>query len=173
MNLLLDVVTRARLGTASYGREGAITKLGLDREHFQAKQDEVFAPLVESLLAGKEETEVLEGLREAVKSLGVRKPSRLSDENEATVRLQLSRLAARLKEAAVIPGLTVFQAKGREWERVGVVLSRAQLAALASGLRALEEEHCIIYVAITRAKRFCGQLSGTSEHDVDSLPLDV
>ena len=69
MNLLLDVVTRARLGTASYGREGAITKLGLDREHFQAKQDEVFAPLVESLLAGKDEAEVLEDLREAVKSL--------------------------------------------------------------------------------------------------------
>lgn len=173
MNLLLDVVTRARLGTASYGREGAITKLGLDREHFRAKQDNVFAPLVESLLASKDEAEVLEDLREAVKSLGVRKPSRLSDENEATVRLQLSRLAARLKEAAVIPGLTVFQAKGREWERVGVVLSRTQLAALAAGLRALEEEDCIIYVAITRAKRFCGQLSGSSEHDGDSLPLDV
>ena len=173
MNLLLDVVTRARLGMASYGREGAITKLGFDREHFQAKQDDVFAPLVAGLLAGKDEAEVLEDLREAVKSLGVRKPSRLSDENEATVRLQLSRLAARLNQETVIPGLTVFQAKGREWERVGVVLSRAQLAALASGLRALEEEHCIIYVAITRAKRFCGQLSGTSEHDVDSLPLDV
>lgn len=173
MNLLLDVVTRARLGMASYGREGAVTKLGLDREHFQAKQDEVFAPLVGSLLAGEDEAQVLEDLREAVKSLGVRKPSRLSDENEATVRLQLSRLAARLKQATVIPGLTVFQAKGREWERVGVVLSRAQLAALASGLRALEEEHCIIYVAITRAKRFCGQMSGSSEHDGDSLPLDV
>ena len=116
---------------------------------------------------------LLEDLREAVKSLGVRKPSRLSDENEATVRLQLSRLAARLNQETVIPGLTVFQAKGREWERVGVVLSRAQLAALASGLRALEEEHCIIYVAITRAKRFCGQLSGSSEHEGDNLPLDV
>ncbi len=38
INLLLDVVTRARLGMAAYGREGAITKLGFDHEHFQAKQ---------------------------------------------------------------------------------------------------------------------------------------
>jgi len=42
-----------------------------------------------------------------------------------------------------------------------------------AALRALEEEHCIIYVAITRAKRFCGQLSGSSEHEGGSLPLDV
>ncbi|MBB1514321.1 UvrD-helicase domain-containing protein [Tessaracoccus sp. MC1627] len=171
MNLLLDVVTRARLGTASYGREGAIAKLGLDREYFHAKRDEVFAPLVASLLAGKDEAQVLEDLREAVKSLGVRKPSRLSDENEANVRLQLSRLATRLKQPTVIPGLTVFQAKGREWERVGVVLSNAQAATLASGLHALDEEHCIIYVAITRASRYCGRISGPSESEADNLPF--
>lgn len=174
LNLLLDVVTRSRLGVESYGREGAITKLGLDREQFLAKQDEVFGPLIASLLAGKDEVQVLEDLREVMKSLGVRKPNRLSDKNEATVRLQLAQLATRLQQARVIPGLTVFQAKGREWERVGVVLSRAQLAALTSGLHALEEEHCIIYVAITRAKRFCGRLSGSSEREGDRpLPLDA
>ena len=83
------------------------------------------------------------------------------------MRLQLAQLAIRLRQTNLIPGLTVFQAKGREWERVGVALSRNQIDALKSGLRELEEEHCIIYVAITRAKRFCGLLSGASEPEVD------
>ena len=177
LNLLLDVVTRSRLGTESYGREGAITKLGLDREQFQARQDEVLGPLILSLREGEAESQVLDDLREAIKSFGVRRPSRLSDEKEAAAVLQLARLAARLNQSNVIPGLTVFQAKGREWDRVGIVLSRAQVATLAAGLHELDEEHSIIYVAITRAKRLCGTLAdgGTEEpDDVDiQLPLNM
>ena len=116
---------------------------------------------------------MLDDLREIIKSLGARKPSRLSEKKEADARLQLTRLATRLRQTTVIPGLTVFQAKGREWERVGVTLYRHQIDALKSGLHELEEEHCIIYVAITRAKRFCGLLSSTSELEVDQLQLDM
>lgn len=173
MNLLLDVVTRTRLGTRSYGREGAIMKLGLDREIFQARQDQVFMPIIESLRTGKDNAQVLDDLRETIKSLGARKPSKLSEKKENDVRLQLAQLAARLRQTTVIPGLTVFQAKGREWERVGVALYRSQIDALKSGLRELEEEHCIIYVAITRAKRFCGLLSSTSELELDQLQIDM
>ena len=174
MNLLLDVITRARLGTTSYGREGAIMKLGLDRESFQARQDQALMSIVESLRAGKDEAQVLEDLRETIKGFGVRKPSRLADKDkEAGVRLQLTQLAARLRQTNLIPGLTVFQAKGREWERVGVTLYRPQIDALKSGLHELEEEHCIIYVAITRAKRFCGLLHNTSDLENDQLPLDI
>lgn len=173
MNLLLDVVTRTRLGTRSYGREGAIMKLGLDREIFQARQDQAFMPIVESLRTGKDKAQVLDDLRETIKSLGARKPSKLSEKKENDVRLQLAQLAARLRQTTVIPGLTVFQAKGREWERVGVALYRNQIDALKSGLRELEEEHCIIYVAITRAKRFCGLLSSTSELELDQLQIDM
>lgn len=173
MNLLLDVVTRARLGTAAYGREGAIMKLRLDRGNFQAEQDQALMPIIKSLLAGKDESQVLDDLRETIKRLGAHKPIRLSEKKETDVRLQLTRLAARLRQATVIPGLTVFQAKGREWERVGVILSRNQIDALKSGLRELEEEHCIIYVAITRAKRFCGRLSSISELEVDQPQFDL
>ena len=177
LNLLLDVVTRSRLGTQSFGREGAIMKLGLDREQFLARQDEVLSPLILTLREGKAKSQVLDDLRGAIKSFGVRRPPRLSDEKEAAAVLQLSQLAARLNQPDVIPGLTVFQAKGGEWERVGLVLSRAQVATLASGLHELDEEHSIIYVAITRAKRFCGHLAadGTGEPgDADSqLPLNM
>ncbi len=173
LNLLLDVVTRSHLGTESYGREGAITKLGLDREQFVTKQDEVFGPLIAGLCDGKAAVLVLDELREAIKALGVRRPSRLSDEKEAAAEAQLARLAARLRRTTLIPGLTIFQAKGREWDRVGVVLSRAQVATLASGLHELDEEHSIIYVAITRARLACGRLGETTGGETDHLPLDV
>ena len=130
-------------------------------------------PIIKILISGKDESQVLDDLREIIKSLGARKPGRLSEKNEADARLQLARLAARLRKTTVIPGLTVFQAKGREWERVGVTLYRNQIDALKSGLHEMEEEHCIIYVAITRAKRFCGLLSSTSELEVDQLQLDM
>ena len=173
LNLLLDVVTRSRLGTQSYGREGAITKLGLDRDRFFAQQEEVFAPLVAGLREGRSAAAVLDELREAIKALGARRPNPLSDEKEAAAEAQLARLAARLNQPTVVPGLTIFQAKGREWDRVGVVLSRAQVTTLASGLRELDEEHSIIYVAITRAKVACCRLSDTSGVEAERLPLDV
>lgn len=162
LNLLLDVVTRSRLGTESYGREGAIRKLGLDREQFRARQNEVLEPLVRSLGEGNAETQVLDDLREAMKSFGVCRPRRLSDEKEEEVVQQLAQLAARLEQPKLVPGLTVFQAKGREWNRVGVVLSDAQCAALRKGLRKTEEEDRIIYVALTRARQKCGRLAELS-----------
>lgn len=174
LNLLLDTVTRARLGIESYGREGAILKLGLDRENFQVEQDEIFAPIIASLCDGEDEMQVLQDLRGAIKSLGIRKPSRLrNEENENAAVQNLARLAKRLKQPSVIPGLTVFQAKGREWDRVGVVLSPQQREMLALGLRELEEEHCIIYVAVTRARHFCGQLVTVSELEEKELLLEV
>lgn len=174
LNLLLDVATRARLGVHSFGRESAIVRLGLDRDDFQARQEEALGPLIAKLQHGQKASQVLDDLREVIKSLGVRKPNRLSDDKEAEVEAQLERLAARLVHAAVVPGLTVFQAKGREWDRVGVALSQAQINTLASGLQPLDEEHCVLYVAITRARHACGRLvdnSGASEVDELSLGL--
>lgn len=172
INLLLDVATRARLGMQAFGREGAIAKLGLDRDHFQAKQDDVLAPLITSLRNGQSTIQVLEDLRNTIKALGVRKPGRLSGAKEAAAEAQLGQLAVRLTRSAVVPGLTVFQAKGREWGRVGVVLSQAQIDTLASGLQELDEEHCIIYVALTRARQVCGRLENHACAEIGDLSLD-
>ncbi|MEU4157874.1 3'-5' exonuclease [Actinoplanes sp. NPDC026670] len=54
--------------------------------------------------------------------------------------------------ARPVPGLTVHQAKGCEWDAVGVCLTATQRAALASGLDPANSNHRIIYVALTRAK---------------------
>lgn len=118
LTLCLDVVTRSRLGIEAHGREGAIAKLGLDRDQLQMKQDQVFGPLIADLRDGKAESEVLDGLREAIQSFGVRRPSRLSDDKEAAAAMQLARLAARLTQPIVIPGLTVSRPRGAN----GIVL---------------------------------------------------
>lgn len=131
-------------------------KLGFDREHSRRSEDDVFAPLVAGLLAGKDEAEVLEDLREAVKSLGVRKPSRLF---RMRTKPPFGQKPSRVVGGQAQSGIRGLRPHGLPSQGTGVgtrrsCASRAQLAASASGLRALfEEEHCIIYVAITRAKR--------------------
>lgn len=159
INLLLDVATRGRLGVAAFGRDGAIARLGLDRDQFRAEQNNLLAPLLTDLLKGRDSKDVLEDLRSAFKSLGLRKPGRLKEAKEEQRIVELSELATRMRQDSLIPGLTVFQAKGREWGRVGVVLTRTQESLLSSGLKALDDENCVIYVALTRARNRCVQLS--------------
>ena len=52
----------------------------------------------------------------------------------------------------LIAGMTVHQAKGREWDYVGVRLSEEERATLAAGLRVDNERHRQLYVACTRAR---------------------
>lgn len=168
LNLLLDVVTRGRLGIASFGKEAAIARIGLDRDRFLAEQDRVLLPLLADIRAGRSAVDVLDDLREAIKGFGVRKPGRLPNAAKEAQRVaQVEALAARLRQESVIPGLTVFQAKGREWVRVGVVLTQAQEALLAAGLQALDDENCVIYVALTRAENRCVRLGGDAALELE------
>lgn len=173
LNLLLDVVTRGRLGVASFGREVAIARLGLDRDRFLADQERTLQPVVESLRGGTAPADVLDELRTVIASFGVTRPRRLAAVAEAERVAQMTRLAVRLGEETSIPGLTVFQAKGREWERVGVVLTRTQRALLNTGLHALDDENCVLYVALTRAKRVCVEIEPQTPATEDTLDLAV
>jgi DNA helicase-2/ATP-dependent DNA helicase PcrA len=82
--------------------------------------------------------------------------------------LEIEALRRRLERHDLVPGLTVHQAKGCEWQRVGVALRPSDRDRLSRGLRELEPEDCVIYVALTRARRMCGWLGG-----VEQLPLNV
>ncbi len=172
LNLVLDVVTRGRLGAAAFGREAAIARLGLDRDRFLAEQDRALQPVVEALRGGAPPGDALDELRSVIASFGVTRPRRLAAAAEAERVAQLTRLAVRLDQDELIPGLTVFQAKGREWESVGVVLSRSQMDLLKSGLHALDDEHCVLYVALTRARRVCVRLGGAAGDPTLDLPLE-
>lgn len=66
---------------------------------------------------------------------------------------RLGDLRSRLSYSGqLIPGMTVHQAKGREWNRVGVRLSEEDVAILAGGLHVDNERHRQLYVACTRAR---------------------
>jgi DNA helicase-2/ATP-dependent DNA helicase PcrA len=169
INLLLDEVTRSRLGLNSFGRDGAIAKLKLDRESFLLVQSGLMQPLLDDLVSGVDAASVLEALRDAIRTLGVRRPGRLpTPAKEAILVQQVRLLSQRLFRDDLIAGLTVFQAKGREWPRVGVALSSSQQAMLLAGLREPAEDQCIIYVALTRARRRCGHLASTAQQAGDT-----
>ncbi len=53
---------------------------------------------------------------------------------------------------------------------MGVYLTDTEAALLASGLEELEEDDCVLYVAITRAIMRCGQL--TSQATLFGIPED-
>lgn len=67
-------------------------------------------------------------------------------------RERLLTFAQRAALADAVPGLTIHQAKGREWRRVGVALSAAELGRLAHGLVQDQETDRRIYVGLTRAR---------------------
>ena len=58
-----------------------------------------------------------------------------------------------LRERLLVPGLTSHQAKGREWNCVGIKLDAAEAARLREGLVYNRESDRKIYVACTRARR--------------------
>jgi len=65
---------------------------------------------------------------------------------------RLENLRDRLNASRLIPGMTVHQAKGREWDRVALRLSDEGRATLAAGLSKGNEAHRLLYVACTRAR---------------------
>jgi hypothetical protein len=98
LNLFLDVVTRANLSRPSFGREGAIVQLGLDRDEVQDKQVQVFQPILESLVSGAAPEAILDEVRGAMVSLGGRRPNRLSASKEKVRLDELQMLGDRLKQ---------------------------------------------------------------------------
>lgn len=160
LNLLLDTVTWSRLERHSFGRAAALVQLGIDATEVAETQQSVMVPLLDQLVAGEDPVAIMDLLRSAARSFGSRRrPNRLKDSQEAARIDELTALRIRLLEKDLIPGLTVHQAKGGEWRRVGVFLTETEAALLASGLQELEDDDCVLYVAITRAMTRCGRLS--------------
>jgi DNA helicase-2/ATP-dependent DNA helicase PcrA len=74
---------------------------------------------------------------------------------------RLENLRARLHASAcVVPGLTAHQAKGREWDAVGVCLTAPEREALRQGLSSDSEDHRKLYVALIRAERMTSVVDG-------------
>jgi DNA helicase-2/ATP-dependent DNA helicase PcrA len=164
LNLLLDEVTRTKLGRKSFGRQSALVHLGLPEEGIEEVLLKHFRPILTELVAGLPAADALELVRDAAEAVSPKpRPSRLKAPAEAQRIQEVERLRRRITRADLIPGLTVHQAKGCEWHRVGVALTATHESALATGLTNSQEEHCVLYVALTRAKDFCGRLAHEDE----------
>lgn len=156
LNLLLDEVTRRRLGRASFGRQSSYVLLGLNPSITGSIQSQTLDPIVRAMVEGRSAPDILKLLRDAAAELGAsRRPNRLSKANELIRQHEVEALRTRLLRTDLVPGLTVHQAKGCEWNRVGVGLTNHDRTALARGLVPLAPEDCVLYVALTRARSSC------------------
>jgi DNA helicase-2/ATP-dependent DNA helicase PcrA len=158
LTLLLNHATRARLGCESMFVREAVGILNLEADRVAAESPALLGPLLDGLEAGVGEATVLDRLRDAVVDLGASQRPPAVAANEAAHEAHLRLLLDRLREPDVIPGLTVFQAKGLEWDRVGVHLTPDDVAALAQGLSQGNDAHRVIYVGLTRARLAVGGL---------------
>lgn len=153
--LLLDQVVRGRFDALStFGPDAAVI-LGLDPEVIRMDGASALAPVLETLAGATQQdaTAAIGQLRDALIAMGSRPIPALQAANQAIRVDRLVALARRLGYGHLIPGLTVHQAKGREWPRVGVALVDSELARLATGLSQSAEADRRLYVALTRAKQ--------------------
>ncbi|MEV8547912.1 UvrD-helicase domain-containing protein [Streptomyces sp. NPDC051572] len=148
--LLLSELTRRTFGDHATFHNDALITLGIDHEALQRLRPRLSA-LLDDLSGTKELTAIHSGLTAAVQEESARTLPRRHHTHIA----RLERLRTRLQPPTrrLVPGLTAHQAKGREWDRVGVCLTPAERETLRQGLRADNEDHRKLYVALTRARQ--------------------
>lgn len=157
--LLLDRLIQGHFGRSAIYAEEAAALLGLQPEQLRSGGD-VLGSVLEKLRPGTPEAavEAIAALREALRELGSpRQLRRIPGEGEATQQGRLLALARRMGQARVVAGMTVHQAKGREWRIVGIRLTATEVARLAAGLKQSHSDDRVLYVALTRASHKVGR----------------
>lgn len=155
MGLLLDRVVTSHFGAlSSFGPEAAVI-LDLEPEVLRAEAATAFNPVLDRLSGGTTEdaAAALAVLRKILLDMGSKSLPKLAGPKEAERVERLRLLAQRLGKTDLVPGMTVHQAKGREWINVGVHFTPGQQARLAGGLLQANASDRLLYVALTRAKR--------------------
>lgn len=150
--LLLDHVVERRLGRRAVfvADAHAFLRTG-DLDPRQLRQEaERFSEFIADPTRVSSNT--LDSWRAALRGIGsTAQLRRLAADQEERQVDRLRMIGRRLRSATSAPGMTVHQAKGGEWPTVGLRLSDAESAMLASGLDPADEAARVIYVAITRA----------------------
>jgi DNA helicase-2/ATP-dependent DNA helicase PcrA len=152
--MLLDHIVHAKFSERTIFLPEALLLLDLDPEIYRSQGPVVLGNVVDVLNSPSGGPQLaLSALRQAVKDLGgSRRPPSGSGKAEQRQLDRLSALARRIRSPRLVPGMTIHQAKGREWEHVGVQLTSAEVAVLSAGLDQSMENHRALYVALTRAR---------------------
>ena len=154
MAVLLERLVSSHFGhVPTRGPEAAMV-LGLDPEIFRGDAG-VFAPVLDRLEGGTttDARAALALLRATLTDMGSRPFRKMKGTEEAGRIELLGALGRRLGTAHLIPGMTIHQAKGREWANVGVYLQPDEEHHLAAGLSRDRPSDRALYVGLTRAKR--------------------
>lgn len=150
--LLLNHVTRGVFGMDATYVNDALTALAVpDREAPRYLEPDLQRVAEILRIGGKQAVKA--AYDELVKVVGILSPRALRPAHAAHTK-RLALIQERLAyPGRPVPGLTTHQAKGGEWESVGVRLTDGERAALAGGLSVQEDTHRKLYVACTRAHR--------------------
>ncbi|MBG0813325.1 UvrD-helicase domain-containing protein [Planomonospora sp. ID82291] len=148
--LLLNRFTSTALGSSAVFLKDALHKLDLPHDVDLTEELDGVLHLLREGGAGASDA-AGDRLIGAVRKLGMTRTRLVRGEN---FRKNLQDLGRRVASDPVgfIPGLTVHQAKGREWDTVGFLPKRSDLAALRSGLSHHRIGDRLIYVALTRGR---------------------
>ena len=154
MAVLLERIVSGHFGNLPTRGPEAAMVLGLDPEILRGDPG-LFSPVLDRLGGGTptDAEAALALLRTMLTSMGSRPLRKMKDAEEATRIELLLALGRRLGAAHLIPGMTIHQAKGREWSSVGVYLQPGEEHHLAGGLSRERSSDRGLYVALTRAKR--------------------
>ena len=154
--LLLSEVTQQMFGENASFHGEALTTLGIDHEAGQRLRF-LLQDVVASLASTTDIAEIWTSLNSVIAQETDRPlPRRRHPRHTA----RLHDLRARLHSASrVVPGLTAHQAKGREWDAVGVLLTDPERESLRRCLTSAKEDHRKLYVALTRARRMTTAIS--------------
>lgn len=150
--LLLDRVTQNAVGHHAVFLQDALTNLGITDAEALRRMAQPFTKILETLGGGEPKaadvawTQLVAVVkRESPRAFPRKHPAQVA-------RLEKIRQVLRSSTPRFIPGLTVHQAKGREWNTVAVRLTSREHATLAAGLDGANEEHRKLYVALTRGR---------------------
>ncbi|MEV6781938.1 UvrD-helicase domain-containing protein [Streptomyces sp. NPDC051098] len=145
--LLSEITQRAFAENATFHGD-ALTTLGIDHEAWKRLR-----PSLQSLVDGLAGASAIADIWASLNTVIARESNRPTPRRHSTHTERLENLRARLHSTSrLVPGLTAHQAKGREWDIVGVCLTGAEQQILRQGLRSDHEDHRKLYVALTRAR---------------------
>jgi DNA helicase-2/ATP-dependent DNA helicase PcrA len=152
--VLLDHIVHAKFAQRTIFLSEALLLLDLDPDVYQMHGPAVLGNVVDILIRpGGGPPEALNALRQAVIQLGgTRRPRAGGPESEQRLIDRLGALARRVRVGDVVPGMTIHQAKGREWNQVGLRLTDGEIGILGGGLDPAVESNRALYVALTRAR---------------------
>ena len=148
--LLLDHLCFSTIGQHAVFLDDALTNLGVtDPRVTERLADRLQAVLM--ILRQTSRSAVNDAWEQLVAAIGTESLRAFPHRHHThTARLKKIRELLLSSSANFVPGLTVHQAKGREWKTVGVRLTPDEKQYLLDGIDQRVEEQRQVYVALTR-----------------------